>query len=74
MAINTNLTPAHIADKKIIDAQNKQEAFQVRERIMSENIRGNMVARRVLWLLGKVELGNIRQILDMSTPNKKDQH
>ena len=74
MAINTNLTPAPIADKKIIDAQNKQEAFQVRERIMSENIRGNMVARRVLWLLGKVELGNIRQILDMSTPNKKDQH
>ena len=62
-----NRTFPTIADKKITEALNKQEAYQVRERILSENIQGSMVSRRLLWLLGKTELGNIRQILDIGS-------
>ncbi len=67
MAKNTNHISAPIADNKITEVLNKQEAYHVRERILSENIRGSMVSRRLLWLLGKTELGNIRQILDIGS-------
>ena len=56
-----------VANKQITDAQNKQEALQVREKILSENNNGSMVARRLVWLLGNAELGNIRQVLDIGS-------
>ena len=43
--------------------QNSIEAFSVREKIMSENARGSMVARRLLWLLGKADLSKYAAIL-----------
>ncbi len=74
MKITVDLPSSHpIANKKVSEALHKQEALQVRERILSENGIGSMVSRRLLWLLGKTELGNIKQILEMST-HQKDQH
>ena len=67
MEQNTKPTSTSVANKQIIDAQYKQEAFQVRERILSENNRGSMVARRLIWLLGKADFGNIRQVLDIGS-------
>ena len=67
MEQNTDLTSSTIANKQITDIQYKQEAFRVRERILSEDSRGSMVAHRLIWLLGKAELGNIRQVLDIGS-------
>lgn len=67
MDLNADLTSTSVSDKKIKEAQIKQEAFHVRERILSENSRGSMVANRLIWLLGKVELVNVRQILDIGS-------
>lgn len=67
MGQNIDLNSASVTDKKIKEAQYKQETLQVREKIISENSRGSMVARRLLWLLGKTELCGIRQILDIGS-------
>ncbi len=47
--------------------RHSKEAFLVRENIISENIKGSMVARRLVWLLGKADVSNVRQILDIGS-------
>ena len=68
MKITVDLPSSHpIANKKVSEALHKQEALQVRERILSENGIGSMVAGRLIWLLGQAELSNIRHILDIGS-------
>ena len=50
-----------------LTVQNSKEAFLVREKIIAENAKGSMVARRLLWLLGKTDLSNVRQVLDIGS-------
>jgi len=50
-----------------LTTSNTRESFIVRNNILSEHDRGSMVAKRLLWLLGKTDLSEVRQILDVGS-------
>ena len=67
MDIVINPLSVNIASQQVAKAQAQHEAFRVRENILFENAQGNMVAHRLIWLLGKTELGSVRQVLDIGS-------
>lgn len=65
--MDQNSIRSSVARRQIADVRQKQEAFEVRNRILALNGMGSNVAHRLIWLLGKIELGNVRQVLDIGS-------